>query len=104
MISEDGEYKYEETKLTPSDDVKSLRVKKISLPNREYPLECNVSKEIYMKYERSKSLEPTQKLDGLHPPMRVRMSSIISFDGDDMGMGGVAMMSKTYKRSANTKL
>ncbi|XP_031623601.1 monocarboxylate transporter 14-like [Contarinia nasturtii] len=85
VISEDGEYEYEQTKLPC--DVNSARVKKISLPNRG-----TSNNSIYMKCERSKSLDPTQKLDGFKP-IRRRMSSVMSIGDFD----GVKFLNRTKK-------
>ncbi|XP_055300651.1 monocarboxylate transporter 14-like [Sitodiplosis mosellana] len=93
MISEDGEYEFNQTKLEKPNEVKSPRVKKLSLI-----LNSSAREEVYRKLERSKSLDPTQKIDFDY--VRTRVSSIMSL-GD---MGGDAMVIETFERTKNGRL
>lgn len=94
MISEDGEYEFQQTKIEKPSEVKVPRVKKLSLILNN----TSAREEVYMKLERSKSLDPTQKVDFDY--VRTRVSSIMSL-GD---MGGDAMVIETYERAKNGKL
>lgn len=88
-ISEDNEYEYQQTQLEKSSDIKSARVKKLSMILNN----GDAREEFYMKRERSKSLDPTQKVDFNY--VRSRVSSIMSL-GD---MGGDAIVSEIRERN-----
>lgn len=85
VISEDGEYEFQQTKLEKPTGAKNQRVKKLSLILNS----SSAREEIYMKLERSKSLDPTEKVDFDY--VRTRVSSIMSL-GD---MGGDAIVIET---------
>lgn len=91
MISEEGEYEYQQTKLEISSDDRNSRVKKIR--KSSLVLNNGCGKEIFpMSRERSKSLDPTQKINFNH--VRSRVASIMSL-GD---MGGDAMINESRAR------
>ena len=93
-ISEDGEYEFNNSTSEKPTEAKSPRVKKLSLILNS----ASAREEVYRKLERSKSLDPTQKIDFDY--IRTRVSSIMSL-GD---MGGDAMVTETYERNKNGKM
>ena len=92
--SNDTEHEFQQSKLEKPTEMRSSILKRMSLISNS----SSAREEIYRKLERSKSLDPTQKIHFDY--IRTRVSSIMSL-GD---MGGDAMVTETYERNKNGKM